>query len=240
MFLQSLEKQFIQCYSIIKQIFLRIPFLPEEEAASDDGAALEAVAWPAIIIGAGPEELDRAGRDPARLVPKRPRRLPAHGDPHASHPVAHRAAQADVGAAGPNGLGLKVDQNHPGAGAVRDAKERCGAGACFEPAGLDEKGDGVPPLFPNLRVAKAFVREAGKAKSGVRDAEVLGIVGEGFRGNVDEAPLPCRHHLPRLLAAVLEDKVVDVPHGTTIPSPLPSREWVVLIVAVKCGVYRQN
>ena len=48
-------------------------------------------------------------RDPASLVPKRSRRFPAHGDPHASHPVPYRAAQTDFGAVRPNGLRLKVD-----------------------------------------------------------------------------------------------------------------------------------
>src|ERR671916_1794004 len=110
MLLQRLEKQVIQCDSIIEQTFLRGPFIPEEKAASDDGTALKAVTCPAFLIRARPEELDRTGGDPARLVPERPRCLPADGDSHASHPIPHRAAQTDVGAVRPNGLRLKVDQ----------------------------------------------------------------------------------------------------------------------------------
>ena len=90
-------------------------------------------------------------------------RLTADGESHALHPIPHGAAERDLAAAGADGLGLQVKQDHPGASAVGNA-EKLGLAAVLHPAGFDQKGDLVPLLFPRMLVGKPLVGQAVRQK----------------------------------------------------------------------------
>ena len=55
----------------------------------------------------------------------------------------------------------------------------------------------MPVLLPSLVVWEAFVREGGQTETGVADADILPLIGENFRGNVNKRTLPLGDHLPR-------------------------------------------
>jgi hypothetical protein len=135
--------------------------------------------------------------------------LAADGQAHTLHPVTHGTAKRHLAAAGADRLGLQIEQDHPGPGAVRHAVE-LGLAAELEPAGFDQEGDAVLLLFPRLIVGEPLVRQRGQAEPRARDPDALAFVGHHLRGDVDQGTLPHRHHLPCPPAAVHEDQPMDV------------------------------
>ena len=85
---------------------------------------------------------------------------PPIGETHPLHPVPHGPAECDLTAAGADGLGLQVEQDHPGPGAIGHAIGHDPA-AGFHAAGFYPERDAVALLFPGLLIRQALVRQAG-------------------------------------------------------------------------------
>ena len=156
-----------------------------------------------------------------RLVAQPAGRLAADRKPHPGHPVAHAAAEPDLPAFPPHRLGLQIEQDQPGAGAIGHAEQRRPAAADLQPPRLDQQRAAVAGAAPGLVIGQPLVRQGGEAPAGIGDAEALGVLGHDLGGDIDQAALPDRHHLPCLLSPMRQDEPVDFPHEPTPPQSSP-------------------
>ena len=152
-----------------------------------------------------------------RLVAQPACRLAADRKPHPGHPVAHAAAERDLPAFPPHRLGLQIEQDQPGPCAVGHAEQHWAAAADLQPAGFDQQGAAVAGAAPGLVVGQALVRQRGEAPAGIGDAEALGILRHHLGGDIDQAALVDRDHVPCLVPSMRQDEPVDFPH-----EPIPT------------------
>jgi hypothetical protein len=67
----------------------------------------------------------------------------------------------------------------------------------------------MPVLLPSLVFWEAFVREGGQAETGVADTDILPLIGENFRCDINKRTLPLGDHLPRPFVPMHQNKLVD-------------------------------